>query len=455
MTRLSDAVGGWPVADAIDDRRRLSKQMNAVMDGVLEPGERVLVAIPGLSGTGIAGTDRRAFIWKPLSKPWALRWYQYWGLSRAVSGTGVAHAIQLFGAGLDDRKPTLLNIDHHTAAIMCALTFRAADEQAAVRRLNELIAASVTNANAAYGDEQERIQQALPARLAEQAAIVCVECAAGVAVASRSTEFTCTGCGSGYLLRRCPSCSKPGLCPASLAGKPLKCPKCGQSFAYAAWDRRPVSAGAYASNYPLAQDKVADADRRAVRGLVWAATGLPGLTRGMACHLEFDVSRVIVTDLAAVSTGSSGVVASIPWSEVRTLEVSGAGAITRSTGGGVIGGGFGAKGFVEGALVATAINALTRRTSTTIETFVALNAGSRELMLLNTLLTPDILRVRLAPAFARLNAAREGAPRSHAVTAASQPDRLTRLKMLGDLRDSRVLDDDEFESEKARILASE
>ena len=435
------------MAHAIDDRRALSKEMNARLDEALEPGERVLVAIPGQGGSGIAGTDRRAFIWKPGIKPKILRAHPYVNLTGVAVGTGRIRSVQLYGAGLDDRKLTYSNIASHTAAItMPARSFRPESEQEAVRRLNELAAASAATANEAYAFEQERLQLALTTELSEQAAVLCVECGAGVAVASGSTEFTCIGCGSGYLLRRCPSCSQPGLCPASLAGEPLKCPKCGQSVAYAAWDRRPVTAGVYASASPVPPE-YADPDLRVVIGEVWLATGFPRLTRGASCQLQFQATQILVL-IAGATKGD--VVASIPWSEVRTLEVTGAGAITKTTGGGVVGGGFGLKGFVEGALIATAINALTRRTSTTIETFMKVNAGSREVMLLNTLLTPDMLRVRLAPAFARLAAARGADGVKPDVSPAGQVDRLTRLKMLAELRDSGVLDQAEFQSEKAR-----
>jgi len=85
---------------------------------------------------------------------------------------------------------------------------------------------------------------------------------------------------------------------------------------------------------------------------------------------------------------------------------------------------------------------------------VTLDAGTRGLILLNTTITPDVLRVRLAPAFARLSAAQEAGARDRNA-ATTQPDRLARLKALGELRDAGVLDADEFLAEKARILASE
>ncbi len=46
------------------------------------------------------------------------------------------------------------------------------------------------------------------------------------------------------------------------------------------------------------------------------------------------------------------------------------------------------------------------------------------------------------------------APPSPAAAGSGEPDRLARLKELGELRSSGVLTDAEFESEKAKILAS-
>ena len=74
-------------------------------------------------------------------------------------------------------------------------------------------------------------------------------------------------------------------------------------------------------------------------------------------------------------------------------------------------------------------------------------------MLLNQTLTPNVLGVRLAPVFARLNAAKEAATQP-SLPAPSAPDRLSQLKQLGELHSSGVLTDAEFEAEKARILAS-
>jgi hypothetical protein len=115
-----------------------------------------------------------------------------------------------------------------------------------------------------------------------------------------------------------------------------------------------------------------------------------------------------------------------------------------------VGGGFGVLGSIEGMLVAKALNSATRRTTTSVQTFIHLNARNRELMMLDGYTTPQVLQVRLAPAFARIKHAN--------VPTATPPDasrdRLALLRELGELRQSGVLTEAEFEAEKARLLSS-
>ena len=74
-------------------------------------------------------------------------------------------------------------------------------------------------------------------------------------------------------------------------------------------------------------------------------------------------------------------VAGIDYPDVDALEVSGRGASTRTTDAGLIGGGFGVKGALEGIAAASVVNALTRSTDTTIDTVVHLKAGQSEVLM--------------------------------------------------------------------------
>jgi hypothetical protein len=73
-----------------------------------------------------------------------------------------------------------------------------------------------------------------------------------------------------------------------------------------------------------------------------------------------------------------------------------AGSIRRRSGGGFVGGGFGAEGAAEGLLIATALNMLTTRTK--IDTVLCIQGTYGEVFFHITTLTPEALRIRLSPA---------------------------------------------------------
>jgi len=140
----------------------------------------------------------------------------------------------------------------------------------------------------------------------------------------------------------------------------------------------------------------------------------------------------------------------VQYADSRFLRIGGAGETTTTTGGGWIGGGFGVAGALEGALLAGVLNAMTTRSTSSIETLLHMNAGSRESLLLNQEVQPRVLEVQLAPVYSRLQAAQPPSPPGSPI----DPDdrRLDQLRQLGDLRSAGVLTDEEFQGEKDRIL---
>jgi hypothetical protein len=84
--------------------------------------------------------------------------------------------------------------------------------------------------------------------------------------------------------------------------------------------------------------------------------------------------------------------AAVPYSEVEDIEIGGPGLV--KSGGGFIGGGFGAIGALEGMAIASVLNALTTRTS--ITTIVRIQGTSCELFLLHTRSTPEQLRIQMS-----------------------------------------------------------
>jgi hypothetical protein len=182
-------------------------------------------------------------------------------------------------------------------------------------------------------------------------------------------------------------------------------------------------------------------------GTALASSQLHAVQDGARCHVAFGVADLrLVSRLSAVADV-------IPYAEITHLQVGGRGALTETTGGGFIGGGFGVQGAVEGMLMASALNALTTRSRTTIETIVELAAGPRALLLVMSDEPPELLRTHLSPVIARIDEAHRPV-QTPTLPSSGSVDRLTQLKTLGELRDSGVLTPQEFEAEKVRILGS-
>ena len=96
------------------------------------------------------------------------------------------------------------------------------------------------------------------------------------------------------------------------------------------------------------------------------------------------------------------VLAEMPYGQVEDVEIGGPGLV--KTGGGFVGGGFGARGAIEGMAVAAVLNALTTRTS--IKTIVRIQATGCELFLLHTRLTPEQLRITMSHPLGAIRSAR-------------------------------------------------
>ena len=102
--------------------------------------------------------------------------------------------------------------------------------------------------------------------------------------------------------------------------------------------------------------------------------------------------------LDVLAAGDGHMVCQIGAEQLTAVEVGGPGRIT--TGGGFIGGGFGVSGFLEGAAVASILNAVT--TKSQILTLLTVIADEAELHALQTNADPQALRMKLAPVFTRL-----------------------------------------------------
>jgi hypothetical protein len=148
---------------------------------------------------------------------------------------------------------------------------------------------------------------------------------------------------------------------------------------------------------------IADPQQRVVAGVVTAASSVLGLMPGPPCNIVFS------WDYIGVHT-ASGETDRIPYSEVNSLDVSGQGTRVFTRNAGIIGGGFGVTGALEGMALAHLANAATTRTTTIRDTVVNFRAGQRAILMQSETFEPDALRIILSPVYHRIErAARAGA----------------------------------------------
>lgn len=116
---------------------------------------------------------------------------------------------------------------------------------------------------------------------------------------------------------------------------------------------------------------------------------------------RYDV-RFLEDRLMVSACRQAEVLAEVPYGQVEDVEIGGPGLV--KTGGGFVGGGFGARGAIEGMAVAAMLNALTTRTS--IKTIVRIQGTSCELFLLHTRMTPEQVRIRMSHPLGAIRSAR-------------------------------------------------
>lgn len=192
-------------------------------------------------------------------------------------------------------------------------------------------------------------------------------------------------------------------------------------------------------------------DRRALIGcLVVGGYGF-GLRSRTYCNVRFEPGRIeIDCDRPQPAV--------VPYETVTALELGGQGR--RTTGGGFIGGGFGAEGIAEGMAVAGVLNTLTTRTTT--ESLISLKMREWQLILFFDKATPAELRVELAPAFGRIEAAARALappppppPPPPSPPAPTHHDLAGQLGQLASLHRDGAINDDEFEAAKRRVIAGD
>jgi len=189
-----------------------------------------------------------------------------------------------------------------------------------------------------------------------------------------------------------------------------------------------------------------DPERRCLSFTAVSASGYD-LIADDACRVLF-TSRSVVIASQRLSARSEILV-----DDILAIEIGGPGAVT--SGGGFIGGGFGTKGFVEGAVLAGALNSLT--TTTTVDTLLEIRTRTGQAMLHTSSRTPQGLRVVLAPLIARVDRATTSTVTPSGTTAdlPSGTNLVEDLERLAALLDRGTLSPAEFETAKARLLRSQ
>jgi hypothetical protein len=169
--------------------------------------------------------------------------------------------------------------------------------------------------------------------------------------------------------------------------------------------------------------------------------GYGNLTPGVNLVVDFTT-----TGLRARSSTTYDPLLQLPYADALAMDFSGPGRVEK--GGRFIGGGFGFKGAVEGMIVASVLNALTRKSE--IQSVIRWEARDLEVFLFTSTATPTELRVKLSPVIARI--ARELSPAEPRPAIGPSEDRLSKIERLGSLYKDGILSEEEFAALKREVL---
>lgn len=152
-----------------------------------------------------------------------------------------------------------------------------------------------------------------------------------------------------------------------------------------------------------------------------------------------------IADQLMLSNIRSGNELAIPFAQILNIDITGPGTV--STHAGLIGGGFGVQGALEGILVASTINALTTKTST--HTLLRISTGQAEVHLHTAMMEPAELRLVLSPAIVAMEASKHHGswPTRSIVPTSDELQKLHRMHLDG------VLSQEEFTRAKERVLS--
>ena len=169
--------------------------------------------------------------------------------------------------------------------------------------------------------------------------------------------------------------------------------------------------------------------------------GYGNLTPGVNLTVDFTTAG-----LRARSTTTYDPLLQLPYTDALAMDFSGPGRVEK--GGRFIGGGFGFKGAVEGMIVASVLNTLTRKSE--VQSVIRWEARDLEVFLFTSAATPTELRVKLSPVLARIARERSSAESPPAIGVPE--DRLSKIERLGSLYKDGLLSEEEFSLLKREVL---
>jgi hypothetical protein len=145
--------------------------------------------------------------------------------------------------------------------------------------------------------------------------------------------------------------------------------------------------------------------------------------------------------------GADGSGAEYAYRDVRSIELTGGSAVKGTS---VVGGGFGLEGALEGMLIASVVNRLTRQVK--VWTFIWLRPHGSEVIFLDGAHTPEQLRIMLSPVFGRIES---GLGLTQDSVSRPSSDLTTQLERLAALRKDGALTEEEFDVAKKKLLGAE
>ena len=239
--------------------------------------------------------------------------------------------------------------------------------------------------------------------------VECLVCGAGNRIPDRFTGYTCAVCATEVVFRYCVHCRNASTIHVADAKLDQVCAYCSKLEKLDKWDAWPAAAGSLSQkDRCLLPYSVPSPHTRLITGIVVARSGLPRQKVGQPCVLRCGPEYLgVMTEFESDSVETYA----IAYQDINYLDVYGHGLQASSTNAGLMGGGFGVLGAVEGILMSEFVNWATSNTATNMDTVVQFRAGTAALLLKTFSFDPATLRTLLAPVYQRIEEARAEKPR--------------------------------------------